>query len=298
MIVNEVSAKPKLSVVIASQNAIGSARECLRAIEIQRAGKEIEIIAVDNSTDGTTDVIAREFPGVKLVKSSKDKLIPELWGIGINDSAGVLIALTTAHFVPSENWIAEILKAHESEYAGVGGAVENDENADLVSWAIYFCRYSRYMPPFARQENVDDFAADNASYKRAELERIQDVTRGGFWEVFVHGQMRRNKMRLILTPNIVVYHRKSFTFKDFIKQRFLHGKQFGAARAISIPVIKRAMLILLSPLIPLVYLFRISRRVAARKRNIGKYLLSLPILFLFLVSWSAGEFSGYLRKSK
>jgi glycosyltransferase involved in cell wall biosynthesis len=289
--------KPKLSVVLASQNACRSVSECLGEIEKQRNEGAIEIIVVDNSIDGTQDVIARNFPNVKLVRASKDKFIPELWGIGINQSAGDYIAVTTTHFVPSKNWIAEILKKQEAQYAGVGGAIENDDKAGLVSWAVYFCRYSRYMLPFA-DEDAEDFAADNASYKRDGLEHVKHTMENGFWEVTVHQAMKKEKMSLLLTPDIVVYHHDSFTFRGFIRQRFWHGRQFGSTRASSIPASKRAMLVLLSPLIPFIYLYRITRRVFTRKRNIDKYLLSLPVLFLFLVSWSWGEFNGYLWKSK
>ncbi len=289
--------KHRLSVVLASQNAVNSIAECLREIENQGRGYAIEILVVDNSNDGTQDIIASDFPQVKLVRAPADKLIPELWGIGIDLSVGDRIAVTTTHFVPAKNWIAEIIKAHDSDCAGIGGAIENDESAGLVSWAVYFCRYSRYMLPFAG-ENTHDFAADNASYKRSELERVKHAMANGFWEVFVHREMHKERMSLALTPEIVVYHQNSFTFSAFTKQRFWHGKQFGNTRAASIPGSKRLALVLLSPLIPFVYLYRITGRVFARKRNISKYVLSLPILVLFLTSWSFGEFIGYLRKSE
>jgi len=293
----ETITKPKLSVVLASQNACRSVSECLGEIEKQRNEDAIEIIVVDNSIDGTQDIIARNFPNVKLVRASKDNFIPELWGIGINQSAGDYIAVTTTHFIPAKNWIAEILKKQEAEYAGVGGAIENDAKAGLVSWAVYFCRYSRYMLPFA-DEDAEDFAADNASYKRDGLERVKHAMENGFWEVFVHQAMKKEKMSLLLTPNIIVYHRDSFSFRGFMRQRFWHGRQFGSNRTSNISAFKRAMLGLLSPLIPFIYLYRITRRVYTRKRNIDKYLLSLPVLFSFLISWALGEFSGYLWKSK
>lgn len=289
----ETAAKPKLSVVVASQNARASAEKCLREIESQSGAGAFEIIVVDNSIDETAEIIARKFPDIKLVEAPKEKLIPELWAIGINEAGGDYVALTTTHFVPAKNWLAEIIKAHDSEYAGIGGAIENDAQAGLVSWAIYFCRYSRYMLPFA-QRKVEDFAADNASYKYCSFERVKSAMAGGFWEAFVHQAMRKEKMRLSLNPNIVVYHQESFTFSDFMRQRFQHGKQFGSTRARNISGAKRIALILLSPLIPLVYLYRITRRVFSKKRNVGKYFLSLPILFLFLTSWAVGEFCGYL----
>jgi glycosyltransferase involved in cell wall biosynthesis len=283
---------PKLSVVVASQNARQCIDGCLRAIESQNVNGNVEIVVVDNSTDETADIIRSEFPAVKLVAADKDKLIPELWGIGIGQCRGDYVSLTTSHFVPTKNWIAEIIKAHEQPHAGIGGAIENARRAGIVSWAVYFCRYSPYMLPFIETE-VEDFAADNASYKRRDLEQVKDAMRDGFWETFVHREMRREGMSLLKSPEIVVYHHKSFTLAGFMKQRFWHGLQFGRHRRMT-PA-RRALLIALSPAIPFLYLFRISRRVFAKRRNIDKFLLSLPILTLFLLSWSAGEFSGYLR---
>lgn len=293
----ETFEQPKLSVVLASQNACGSVSKCLSEIENQRNDESIEVVVVDNSTDGTQEIIAEKFPEIKLIKAPTGKFIPELWGIGINRSSGKIVAVSTTHFIPAKNWLVEILKIHQENYAGIGGAIENNERAGIVSWAVYFCRYSRYMLPFAR-ENVEDFAADNASYKRSSLERVKQTMTDGFWEVFVHKEMQKKKISLLLTPDIVVYHQDSFTFSGFMSQRFWHGRQFGSTRAASISSARRIALILLSPLIPFIYLYRITRSVFARQRNTGKYFLSLPVLFLFLLSWSFGEFSGYLWKSE
>ncbi|MEP6902068.1 MAG: glycosyltransferase, partial [Actinomycetota bacterium] len=281
---------------VASQNARRSVVDCLRALKNQCSNGKIEIIVVDNSTDETAAIVKREFPSVKIVAADKEKFIPELWGLGIGESTGEYVALTTSHFVPSATWTEEILKAHEQPFAGIGGAIENEEKAGLVSWAVYFCRYSPYMLPFGETE-VEDFAADNASYKRRDLEKVKDAMRDGFWETFVHQEMRHAGMTLLKSPRIVVYHQKSFTFAGFMKQRLWHGRQFGETRALQMSALRRAAMIVLSPTIPLIYLFRITRRVLAKKRNIGKFFWSLPVLILFLLSWSSGEFSGYLWSS-
>lgn len=286
---------PKLSIVLASQNAEGSVAACLREIEKQRSGQAIEVVVVDNSLDDTRRMVERDFPGVKLIPAPKDKLIPELWGIGVGQSEGEFVALSTTHFVPADDWITEIVKAHESGAAGIGGAIENSSAAGIVSWAVYFCRYSRYMLPFA-ESKTHDFAADNASYKRIELDRVKDAMKDGFWEVRVHEEMQRASMDLSLNPKIVVYHQTSFSFSDFISQRFQHGRKYGFDRSSTIPNWQRVVLILCSPLIPLIYLYRIATRVLARRRNIHKFALSLPILIIFLFSWSLGELRGYLER--
>lgn len=297
MISVSVEQRPKLSVVVASQNAELSVEDCIRAIQNQCPNGDVEILVIDNSTDKTTEIVRGEFPTVTLFTVGREKLIPELWGIGIAKCNGECVALTTSHFVPSDTWAATILEAHEQPYAGIGGAIENEPQAGIVSWAVYFCRYSPYMLPFAEAE-VEDFAADNASYKRRDLELVKASMQDGFWETFVHQEMRKQGMSLLKSPDIVVRHQRSFSFTGFMSQRFWHGRRFGSERTDAMPGPRRIAFILLSPLIPFIYLFRITRRVFAKKRNIGKLLLSLPVLVLFLLSWSTGELSGYLKGSE
>lgn len=285
--------QPSLSVVIASQNARASVRECLNSLEKQRGRREFEIILVDNSTDGTAEIIGSQFPHLKLIKSPDAALIPELWETGIRNSDGAIIATTTTHFIPREDWVEQILRAHDSSDVGIGGAIENDSAAGLTDWAVYFCRYSPFMLPFSAG-TVGDMAADNASYKREALELVQHAWRHGFWEAMIHAEFRRAGLRLLLDPAIVVCHKKSFTLSGFVVQRYRHGKQFGGARAAKMTFPRRLVYVVLSPLIPLLFLTRIARRVATKRRHIGNFLLSLPILMLFILSWSLGELSGYL----
>lgn len=288
-----ITRKPQLSVVIASHNARSSILECLAVVEKQREGRDVEILIVDNSKDGTADIAHRQFPDLNIVHASNQSLIPELWETGIRQCAGDIIALTSAHFIPASNWMDEILKAHQSPYAGIGGAIENDPAGGWVDWAVYFCRYSLYMLPFP-EHTVQDFAADNASYKRWALDRCRHIRQRGFWEVFVHAELRKQNLELWLTPAIVVYHKKSFDLSRFLKQRFQHGKKFGGRRAKNFTIVQRLIYILVSPLIPFVLLSRIMRQVWKKRRHGSKFLLSLPVLILFLLSWSAGELSGYL----
>jgi len=294
---SEDSSKPKLSVVVGSHNARSTIVDCLSAIQDQlnrqRGDKEVEVIVVDNSTDATAEIVGRRFPSLKLVSAPDCTFIPELWEVGISQSTGDIIAITTAHCVPTSNWIEEILKAHQSPSAGVGGAIENDESADLVQWAIYFLRYSPFMLPFP-EETIREIAGDNASYKRRALDLCRDARRNGFWEPAVHRELRKNGLELMRTPAIVVCHKKSFSFAAFMNQRFWHGRQFGSARAATLPKGRRLFYVLASPLIPILFLARIARQIAYKRRNFDKFILCLPILMLFLLSWSFGELSGYL----
>jgi glycosyltransferase involved in cell wall biosynthesis len=280
--------------VIASHNARASVEECLSALVAQRPGDELEIVVVDNSTDGTTEFIRSRFPSIKILAEPPSALIPELWGVGIRQSRGEIVAITTAHFIPDKDWFSQILKAHEALVPAVGGAIENDGSGRIVDWAIYFCRYSPYMLPF-RKAFVPEIAGDNASYKREYLNRCQHAWSDGFWESAVHTELKNAGFQLLLAPGIIVRHRRSFGVWSFIKQRFQHGRQFGRTRAAHFSVPKRTLYIFLSPVIPLMFLARITRQVVTKQRHQGKLLIAFPVLVVFLLAWSVGELIGYLR---
>lgn len=285
---------PELSIIIGAHNARTSVTECLSTLQKQRHAYRTEIIVVDNSTDGTEDIIATQFPDVTLLRTSPEKWIPELWEVGIKASRGSIVALTTAHCVPDDDWIREILSAHRGNtYVGIGGAIENDSSASITDWAVYLCRYAKYMKPFASYV-IHDIPADNASYQRWALDLCTDVRTRGFWEPDIHAKLTAEGYQLLMTPRIGIRHIRSFTFTEFMRQRFWHGRQFGSSRTMRLSTADRLSHIFASPLIPFLMLIRIARQVLRRRRHITQLVLATPLMLLFLTSWATGEVTGYL----
>ena len=282
-----------ISVVIAAHNARDSIRECLTAL-LAQAEPDVEIVVVDNSTDRTGDIVRAEFSSVAVISASPGALVPHLWAAGIRHSAGEIVALTIAHCVPRGDWISRIRAAHQAAVPAVGGAIENDEAAGPVDWAIYFCRYSRFMLPFADGYS-SEIPGDNASYKRAAIDRHARVWQDGFWEPAVHAALLHEGHRLLLSSSMVVYHRKSYGFWGFLRQRFQHGMQFARWHASGLTPGRRVLQVVRAPAVAPVLLARIGKQVWRKRRHQGKFLLALPLLIAFLLAWALGEVVGYLQ---
>lgn len=289
--------RPQVSVVVASHNARGNIEQCLKAVEAAGRDHHTEVIIVDNSSDGTADYVATHFPRVALLRASPRHLIPRLWETGIRAASGDLVAITTADFIPDADWIGRIVAAHRQPYAGVGGAIENEPEGGPVSWAIYFCRYSPYMPPFDAAM-VPDFAGDNASYKRAALQAYEEVRRNGFWEAEIHARMIADGRQLYLCPQVLVTHRKSYSFAAFMVQRFFHGRQCGFERAARMSLGGRIARMFAAPLVPFVMLYRVAARVLQRRRFVSQFLTAAPVMLAFFSSWAAGELVGFFAPSR
>ncbi len=285
--------KPKLSVVIASVNGLPYIEECLDSLERQSTQVKAEVIVADCCSHETRTVIEHKFPQVKLLKFPRRLTIPELRAIGIAHSTGEIVVITEDHCIADANWYTEILKAHESEHVVIGGAVENASVKRIVDWAVYLCEYSRYMNPIP-SGIVGDIPGNNASYKRRAFDNIQELLDRGFWETFLYWKLKNDGIALCSVPSIIVYHKKSFGVFEFLSQRYHYGRSFAGMRIADASPSKRVFFVICAPLLPGVLISRIARRIFQKKRHRKEFFLSLPLLSLFMLSWSFGEFCGYL----
>lgn len=77
----------ELSIIILTYNNLADTQRCLQSLEPVMARTEVEVIVIDNgSADGTTDFIARTYPGVRLIAN------PENRGIAAARNQGFAVA--------------------------------------------------------------------------------------------------------------------------------------------------------------------------------------------------------------
>jgi len=89
-----------ISVIIVSWNACSYLRNCL--VSIQETGGELlhEIIVVDNaSTDGSAEMVAKEFPDVVLIQSGENLGFARANNIGIKRATGKYLALVNSDVI-------------------------------------------------------------------------------------------------------------------------------------------------------------------------------------------------------
>jgi N-acetylglucosaminyl-diphospho-decaprenol L-rhamnosyltransferase len=66
--------RPAVTVCIVNWNCRTLLRECLRSLASRRQGLRVEVVVVDNgSTDGAPDMVAREFPRVRLIRNASNR---------------------------------------------------------------------------------------------------------------------------------------------------------------------------------------------------------------------------------
>jgi len=144
---------------------------------------------------------------------------------------------------------------------------------------------------------VQDIAADNALYRKADILRYEDLLDIGFWEPSFHKRFISDGMKMHFENSLIVVHRNCYSVKQFMNQRYSHGIEFGMERAKSMTLAKRLMMIGLSPLIPLMFLKKIMNKARLDDQFKLRFSLDFLWLFVFILAWALGETIGYGRRS-
>jgi len=285
----------RLSVVIAAPGGGRAPDECLAALAGQAA--EIQECIVVGGGELQEPIVPRAL-ACRWMEAGRDALVPQLWQQGIEAASGDLVAITTSQFVPARDWAAALRSAFlDPNVAGAGGRIDPPEGGSMSAWAAYFLRYSSYATLEAARE-VGDIAGDNACYRAAELRRHRAVTAEGFWEPDFHRAARGAGGVLWFDPRIRVRQVGDIGLWSFAAQRVHHGRQFGRSRAADWSAAQRALRVLASPLIPVVFFAKIAGRVLRVRGNRFRFVASLPALVILLLGWSLGEVQGYLGWSE
>jgi hypothetical protein len=292
---------PSVSVVINTLLGSPYTERCIDALRKQEEAPPLEIIVPVCLPFDNVEPLRRAYPDIRLplvsnlppgVDPSHPGLAHLIYdrrrAVGLATATGDIIALTEDQIVPDPHWCASIVEAHATApYGAIGGAVENG-GIGVLHRALYLCDFGRYQRPFSAGEAAH-LTDQNVSYKRAAIEKVRHVWSDMYHEPAVHDALRDAGERLWLTPECVVrLDRGPLNLLQQLGERCAWGRVFGGTRARRVSARKRLSLLLLSPVIPLLIVWRILIRNCSRE-----VLLALPATSLMAVSWALGEAVGY-----
>jgi GT2 family glycosyltransferase len=286
-----------MSVIIASYNARATIADCLESLRSQTVAKEMEVILVDSSGDGTADLVQERFPEVKLLRFSERKFCGDARNLGIAAASAPLVAFIDADCRAAPDWAEEILEAHESPHLAIGGAIANGNPESHVGWAAYFCEFNQWMPG-VQAGFMSDIAAANMSYKREAFERFGSFIEGTYSsDTDFHRRLGKAGLRLRFQPTMVVFHCNLDRIIRFLRHEYDHGRSFARVRVggCCFSGWRRTVYAVGSPLIPLRILLRMMLGNPWKAGYLPHLFKTLPLLLLGLCSWSLGECVGYVE---
>jgi GT2 family glycosyltransferase len=285
---------PVVSVVIASVNGLPYPLSCLQALQTQETDIPIEVLVADCTGPSTVAAIRERFPSTRILTFDTPTSVPALRAAGIAVARGRLVAVTEDHCVPRPDWIQRIVEVHErTGWAAVGGGVVNGSTERTVDWAVYFCEYGHMMSPVPAGPS-EVIPGMNVAYDFDQLEAMRDVFAEGMWENFLHDRLRAAGYTMGLDPSIVVAHDKYFTVPMFLFERYHLSRAFAGGRVAGSSLPVRLAWAAASTALPGLLVLRAVRNVWRRRAYRRRFLLAFPLVVLFSVAWSIGEFVGYL----
>ena len=284
--------------MVASYNAGHTIADCLNGLAAQNTRRSFEVIVADSSTDQTPQIIAREFPWVRLLRSSKRMYPGMARNLGVKAAIGAVIAFIDADCVPAPDWVERIARAHESARGAVGGGMVCGREDSLIQLAYFFGEFSQWLPK-APARWIRDQPTANISYRRKLFEAC-----GGFtdWDYcsdtdFNSGLIERGH-GIWFDPAIQVRHQSPAKLGHVLKHQIIHGRAFGRWRMKqgrwTAP--RRALYAAFLPGVIIKLGIQKTAQAAALKDFRALVFKCWPLFWAVIACWAWGETLAYLHK--
>ncbi|MGI8497104.1 MAG: glycosyltransferase [Gemmatimonadaceae bacterium] len=281
----------ELSVVVPSVNGASDLLGCLEALDGQRSDVALEVLVVDRCGAELRRLVASRFPWVRVLAAERHTTIPELRAMAFSAARADAVAVIEDHVIVPPGWARAMVDALREGAAVVGGAVENAATGRTVDWAAFLCEYSHCLLPLPAGPS-SWLTGNNIVYRKDVLDRHRAVTESGQWENHLHDAVRAEGVTLLCRPDIIVGHRKHYTIREYLTQRYLYARSYAGARVAGASVARRLAYGVASLALPPLLGYRIVSRVLAKKRHRRELVRSIPLLALFVTAWAAGEAVG------
>lgn len=134
-----------VSAIIPTYNRKHELKNCLRSLLAQTKKPDEIIVIDDNSSDGTGEMVRKEFPSVRLIKHEKNKGTCAAFNTGIKNAKYEYVAMFDHDVVLPKTWIEKMV-----------GEIEKDENVAIVS--------GRHVPPNYKSEETEGKKLVSAYY--------------------------------------------------------------------------------------------------------------------------------------
>ena len=229
-----------VSVVIPNWNGLIHLPACLDSLRAQ-TWPLVEVIVADNgSTDGSLELLAREYPDVKVLPLGENKGFTGGCNAGIREARGPYIVLFNNDAEADPRWLEEIVAAFDrhSDAGIVASKMLLFDRRDTFHTAGDFYRvdgipgnrgvWERDEGQYNREEYVFSACGGSAAYRRAMLDETGLLDEDFYFsceDVDIAWRAQLTGWRCIYAPRAVVYHKLSASGGG-VTASYFNGRNF------------------------------------------------------------------------
>ena len=242
---NETECPPSISVIVPVRNAAGTIGDLMESLMgLEYDPDKLEIVVVDgDSSDGTRKIV-EEYP--VLLVDEEGKGLNAARNTGIKWSNGEIVAYTDGDCVVPPDWVRSIARNFRNPMVGfVGGNVEGYDKENLLS--IYMDEtFFNAKPSFkfrqvATRLNLLRFPAGcNMAFRRdalAKIDYFDERIEYGFDDLIPVEEVGDMGFRIVLDPDVYVYHQHRTHLGEMLLQHFKYGR--GGAKLMRVKRLSR-----------------------------------------------------------
>ena len=198
----------KVSVIVPAYNAQKTIGQCIEALLSQKYQREnYEVIVIDDgSTDGTAEIV-KTYPVKYLYQRNQGPATAR--NVGVKEAQGEIILFTDSDCVPSDNWIAEMVKPFEDkEVVAVKGAYKTRQKSLTARFAQL--EFEERFEMLKKAESIDMVDTYSAGYRKDIF-----LLMGGFDPYFpvannedteLSYRMSKLGYKMVFNADAIVYH--------------------------------------------------------------------------------------------
>ena len=235
-------ASSKVTIIIVTRNSKMFMTSCLDSI-LNQTFRDFQTVVIDNdSSDGTLDLVRREFPMVGVMENKKNLGFARANNHGIRLFKSPYIVLCNPDVVLEPDWLEKITAAAESpeyeEYAAFGGKLlklkmlnaeisEMEKTSIIDSCGLRVLKNHRVVElgagedslKFSQRQEVFGFSAALVMFRRQALEEVvlrdryhtqEDYFDGSFFfykeDVDLAWRLRLLGLKSLLLPEAISHH--------------------------------------------------------------------------------------------
>jgi glycosyltransferase involved in cell wall biosynthesis len=287
--------EPLVTIIVPCYNSERTIRQCLQSIVSQQTTVSFDVIVVDSSSDQTAQIVADEFPSVRLIHLEQRALAGAARNVGIRATRSYFCLMIDSDCVAEPDLIERAIARHrEDHYAAVGGSLANGTPRSLSGWIGYLIEFKEFMPgtPMRLEKNIP---TANLTYRRETMEQYGCFDED-LWpaeDLLFNWKLHNAGERLLFDPAIKVTHLNRTGWRTVLSYQTRLGKTSVIARRRgSLPggiLLKYPALIILMPLVRLLRAFTWFAKHDQRVLLI--FLLTWPMYLLAAAFWSFGFLS-------